>query len=234
MMTNVVLRGEMGRKFRKRLRFEGVRSPAEAARAIQANFPGFFGYLAGAKDRGIAFQVLVNDEPIPESDLRSRVTKETTITFRPVLQGAKEGGLLNVIIGVVIIAAATIISQGTLTTAAIGATFSGGGVAAFAANFGLAMALGGVATMIAGKPKAPSVGERPENQPSYIFNGPTNRTRQGNVYPVVYGKMLVGSQRVSASIKNEDYVPPPAGETGGGNGDFDSGSGDGFGGYASA
>jgi predicted phage tail protein len=229
MMTTIICRGEMGRMFTKRLRAD-VKSPAEAARCMQANFPGFFAYLAKAKERGIAFRVFRGKSSLPETELKTH-TKGATITFAPVLQGAKEDGIFNVILGVVIIAAATVISSGTLTGAAVAATFSGGGVAAFAANFGLAMALGGVATMIAGKAKAPTVGERAENQPSYNFNGPTNRTRQGNVYPIVYGKMLVGSQRVSASIKNEDYVPPGSG-TGGGDGSFDPDSGE-FGGYAS-
>jgi predicted phage tail protein len=232
MMTTINLRGEMGRMFTKKLRLD-VKSPAEAARAMEANFPGrFFKYLFEAQKRGVAFQVFVGKESIPEHELKTKTVGQT-ITFAPVLQGAKEGGLLNVIIGVVIIAAATIISQGTLTGAAISATFSGGGVAAFAANFGLAMALGGVATMIAGKPKAATPNERPENQPSYIFDGPKNRTRQGNVYPLVYGHMMVGSQRVSASVRNEDYVPG-GGDGSGGDGEFDPNLGDGYGGYASS
>lgn len=229
MMTTIQLRGEMGHLFRKKLRMD-VKSPAEAARALEANFPGrFMKYLFEAQKRGIAFQVFVGKESIPDSELKTR-TAGKTITFAPVLQGAKEGGVLNIIIGVVIIAAATIISQGTLTGPAIAATFGGGGVAAFAANFGLAMALGGVASVIAGKPKAATPGERPENQPSWIFDGPKNRTRQGNVYPLIYGNIIAGSQRVSASIRNEDYVPGGS-DTGGGDGEFDPNAGDGYGGY---
>jgi predicted phage tail protein len=37
-------------------------------------------------------------------------------------------------------------------------------------------------------------GERPENKPSFLFDGPVNTITQGHPVPVGYGKAFVGSR----------------------------------------
>lgn len=207
-----------------------VATPAEAVRAIEANTGKLFRHLATAHERGVAFQVIVERNGVL-SDLNDErmthpVGSAATITFVPVLQGSKEAGIFQVILGIAIIAVATVASGGSLLAAGgfgWGGTFAIGGFAQFSAHFGLAIALGGLATVVAGTPKAAKIEERPDQKPSYQFNGPTNRTRQGNVVPVLYGQMIVGSQRVSGGVTNEDYVAPavdvvPDPGTGGGEG----------------
>ena len=48
--------------------------------------------------------------------------------------------------------------------------------------------------------------ERPENKPSYSFNGAVNTTAQGHPVPVGYGRLVVGSAVISAGI-DVDEVP---------------------------
>jgi predicted phage tail protein len=73
-------------------------------------------------------------------------------------------------------------------------------------SVGTSMILGGVAQMIAPTAKAQDPSERPENQPSYVFNGAVNTTAQGHPVPVGYGRLIVGSAVISAGI-DVDEIP---------------------------
>ena len=73
-------------------------------------------------------------------------------------------------------------------------------------SVGTSMILGGVAQMIAPTPKSSDPSERPENKPSYAFNGAVNTTAQGQPVPVGYGRLIVGSAVISAGI-DVDEVP---------------------------
>ena len=75
-------------------------------------------------------------------------------------------------------------------------------VATFFVMMGVALVVAGIASMMA--PDGSKDTERPENKPSYIFNGAVNTYRQGNPIPVGFGILQVGSQVISAAIKNVD------------------------------
>jgi len=70
---------------------------------------------------------------------------------------------------------------------------------------GIALTLGGISQLVLGTPSADST-DRPENKPSYLFNGPVNTVSQGNPVPVCFGMMLVGSQVISAGIRTVDLL----------------------------
>jgi predicted phage tail protein len=61
--------------------------------------------------------------------------------------------------------------------------------------------------MLAPQPKTPGTPDRPENKPSYVFDGPINTAAQGNPVPVCYGRLIVGSQVISAGMVAEEYAP---------------------------
>jgi predicted phage tail protein len=50
---------------------------------------------------------------------------------------------------------------------------------------------------------------KPNDTASYLFNGPVNTTEQGNPVPVLYGRLIVGSQVVSASVCAYDLAIAP-------------------------
>ncbi len=58
-------------------------------------------------------------------------------------------------------------------------------------------------------PKAQDPAEKPDNQPSYVFNGPVNTTAQGQPVPIGYGRLIVGGAVISAGISIDDISPPP-------------------------
>ena len=65
-----------------------------------------------------------------------------------------------------------------------------------------AVLLGGVSQLLFGpaNPTSSSSGEKANNLPSYLFGGQVNTMRQGGAIPLLYGKMIVGSQMISAGI----------------------------------
>jgi predicted phage tail protein len=75
---------------------------------------------------------------------------------------------------------------------AIGAT----GMAAMS-YLGTGLLLGGAAMMLA--PDVPD-GNSSEKAENYLFGGPVNTVKQGEPIPLVYGRAIVGSKTISASL----------------------------------
>jgi len=200
-MLTVLLYGHLGKRFGRRHRYD-VRSPAEAVRALCATIPGFRVYLAEHSAPG--YRVLVGTE---SRDLETLAyPAREAIKIVPVTAGAGKG-LGSVILG------AALIGFGVMTGGAglgLGAAWAAGGTVFagyLAANIGLSLVLGGVAQMLAPQPKTPGTPDRPENKPSYAFDGAVNTAAQGNPVPVCYGRLIVGSQVISAGMVAEEYAP---------------------------
>ena len=192
-MKKIQLLGELGKKFGKSFNFD-VRNPAEAVKALCANFPEFKQHLVDSEKRGITYKVLVGKEAQSVDDLHNPAGKQS-IKFVPILQGAGGNGVLNVILGAVLIAASFV------------APFVGAGAASpYLLNAGIAMTIGGVVQMLTPMPNMnPDISNnRPDNKPSYAFNGAVNTTAQGYPVPVGYGRMIVGSAVISAGIVAEE------------------------------
>lgn len=209
-MKTVLLLGELGKKFGKRLRLD-VRTPAEAVRALCANFPEFQKHMTESENRNVAYRVTVGKSDIGLDELHDPAGKQT-IKIVPVVMGAG-GGLTKIIIGALIIGAAfytggASIAASGFMAGGITTTFWGG----IAVGIGTSLILGGAAQMLSPTLKATEPSERPENDPSYVFNGAVNTTAQGQPVPIGYGRMVVGSAVVSAGITTEEipvnYVPP--------------------------
>jgi predicted phage tail protein len=194
-MKTVKLLGELGKKFGKLYKFD-IKNPAEAVRALCANNPSFKQHLIDSEKRGVAYRVVVGNEDITENDLHNPSGKNV-IKFVPVLQGAGGGGVINVIIGAVLIAASFV------------APLVGAGAASpYLLNAGIAMVIGGVVQMLTPIPSTniSDDNNRPDNKPSYTFNGAVNTSAQGYPVPIGYGRMIVGSAVISAGITVEELA----------------------------
>ncbi len=194
-----VLGSKFGRKFSLVLESN---SPAEAIAALSNQIKGFGEFLMNAKDRGLGFAVFSGKRNLKEEDL-SKPSDYGDIRIAPILLGSKSGGMFNIIAGAVLFIVGGIISGWSMG--------AGSGVGGYLMQAGLGMMLGGVVQMLSPQPKALKSGDRPDNQPSYVFNGAVNTQAQGNPVPVLYGRMIVGSAVVSAGIHAEDYAPATAG-----------------------
>ena len=194
-MKTIVLLGELGKRYGRRHRLD-VASPAEAVRAMCANFKDFAGFVSASAERNVGYRVITAREDLAADELHQPAGK--TITIAPVIAGAG-GSVGKIILGAALIAAAIFVPA--LAVPLFGTTT----LATVAFSVGVSLALGGVAQMLA--PVPPSLDRGiDEDKPSYIFNGAQNTTAQGQAVPVGYGRMIVGSAVISAGINVEDYV----------------------------
>ena len=126
--------------------------------------------------------------------------------------GSKNGGVFNVIIGVVLVVVGAVIS------------YFGGGIGVPIMNMGFAMIIGGVVQLLTPIPKGKSSKDRADDEASTYFNGPINVQAQGNCVQLQYGELIVGSAVISAGIDVRDdvYAPYNGPVSGGGGGGGDN------------
>lgn len=195
-LRTIRLYGLLGARFGRKFRL-AVNSPAEAVRALCAILPGFERYLHGAKRNGMAFAVFIGRQNLSKEQLKDPPGNED-IRIAPVLLGSKRGGVLQTILGVVLI------------VVGIYGNIAGGWGQPFI-NAGVGMVIGGVAQMLGPQPKGLGSQDSAENRPSYSMNGTVNTQAQGNPVPVAYGGhdqkgMMVGSAVISGGIMAEDQL----------------------------
>lgn len=196
-MMTIMLYGWLGQRF-GRVHRRDVRSPGEAMRALAATLPGFREALV----EGGYYRVLrAGREAHTYDTIHAPQSQRETLRVVPVVAGAmKDFGAI--ILGVALIVGAPYIASAfAFGGASLSTTLT---VAKFATNLGIALVLSGVSNLLFAPPKA-RVGEAASanNRPSYVFSGALNTAAQGNPVPVCYGRMLVGSQVVSAGLSAE-------------------------------
>jgi predicted phage tail protein len=103
------------------------------------------------------------------------------------LAGAKKGGLLQTIVGVILVAVDYIYSYGSSGLSSVG----------------WALIAGGVSQMLFAPPRAQQPPDRPDARASYAFDGAVNTAAQGNAVPICYGRVICGSQVISAGLAAE-------------------------------
>ncbi|QDY39981.1 tail assembly protein [Pseudomonas putida] len=186
--TKIRLGGFLGKKYGKHHHFLLERGDAkEAAKALDANFPGFARDLADAGGRGLRFAIFKNGKNIGDGDLDRGGARE--LWFVPVIHGSKRGGLLQTVLGVALIVAAS---------------FASGGLAAGLMGAGIANVAGGVLQMLSPQAAGLSQSGAPDNLPSYAFGSAKNTTASGLPVPICIGERRWGGAIISASIEAQD------------------------------
>ena len=193
-MKTIILLGELGRRYGRKHTLD-VKTPAEAVRALCANFKDFSAFVSSSAERNVGYRVLNMRDDVPLDELHNPAGRR--ITIAPVVAGAG-GPLGRIILGAALIAFA-IINPPLAATVLFGTTTIG----TVAFGIGVSLALGGVAQLLAPQPSIP---KEEKNNPSYVFNGAVNTTAQGQTVPVGYGRMIVGSAVISAGISVEDIT----------------------------
>ena len=172
-----------------------VRSAAEAVHALRIMLPGFERALMSGRQRGITFAVFVGRRNIGRDHLQDP-TGDDDIRIAPVMQGSKRGGLLQTIVGAVLIVVGAIITGGTFGA---GAPFGSALIV-----MGASMMAGGIVQMLSPQQGGLSTRDNVDNGASYNFNGPVNTSAQGKAVSLLYGRAVVGSAVISAGIVAED------------------------------
>ena len=184
-MIKVRLYGHLAKKFGK-LHYLTIRTPAEAIRALEANFKGFKQAILDKKIAG--YKVIVDKQDRSTKDeLTYPVSNE--LKFIPIIQGSG-GSTFNIVLGIVLIVVAIVSFNYELI---------GAGTALLLGAQGAMLIVAGVSAMLYKPPDMQTSKDVDQNKGTY-FNGPTGMTRQGNPIPLAYGKVMVGSLTVHASI----------------------------------
>ncbi|MGS6593192.1 tail assembly protein [Escherichia coli] len=188
-MARICLYGDLQR-FGRRIDLR-VKTGAEAIRALATQLPAFRQKLSDGW-----YQVRIAGQDAGQTELTARLNETlpdgAVIHIVPSLAGAKSGGVFQIVLGAAAIAVAL-----RMPGAAIGA----GGMLF---SLGASMVLGGVAQMLAPKARTPRTQTTDNGKQNTYFSSLDNMVAQGNVLPVLYGEMRVGSRVVSQEISTAD------------------------------
>jgi predicted phage tail protein len=189
----VLLSGSLARLFGRSHRLV-IDTPAEACRALSVTIPGFEAFMQNAHLKGLRFAIFKGKHNISQDELKHNSGKEV-IRIVPVIAGSKRAGVLQTIIGAVLVVAGVV------------ATFIPGaqGAAPYLFQMGAAMMIGGVVQMLSPQAKGLASRQDPDNMPSYAFGGPVNTVAMGNPVGVAYGLRERGGAIISAGIYTDDY-----------------------------
>lgn len=184
-MTMIKLSGSLARSFGRvhRRALEGG-SVFEVFRALRVTIPGFEEEIRRLQALGIRFAIFRNGQNTGCESFDRGGCREVRIV--PVVEGSKRGGILQTVIGAVLIAASFIPGFQMLLPV------------------GIAMVAGGVIQMLSPQAKGLSQSGAPENLPSYAFGSAKNTTASGNPVPICIGERRWGGAIISASIEAQD------------------------------
>ena len=182
-MTTIKLSGSLAQKFgRLHRRQVGSGDTWEVFRALKATIDGFEAEIRRLDRLGLRFAIFRNRKNTGPDQFGMGGTKEVRIV--PVVEGSKRGGILQIVLGVVLIAASYF---GAPTAPA-----------------GIALLAGGVIQMLSPQAAGLKQSASPENQPSYAFGSAKNTTASGNPVPICIGERRWGGAIISASVYAED------------------------------
>ena len=194
MLKTIKLHGILGEKFGAEFELD-VESVAESVRALCILVQGFETFMANSHLQGIQFAIYLDDRNINVNEL-CFATESSIIRISPVIDGAKNGGIIQIVVGVVMIAAA--FYTGGASLAAWGA------MQAAMAGAGAAMLLGGLSQMMMPAALTNMDQNQDGNKPNYGFGGAVTTVAQGLPVPVLYGQREIGGFIISAKQASKD------------------------------
>jgi predicted phage tail protein len=216
-MQRVRLLGELGERYGTEHIYYNLRTPADAIKLLCINMPELQQELMTAHERGIGYRVLQADQDMGYSDLQLPLGQNDLVLV-PVIAGSGRG-FTQVLVGIGIVAASLLIPG--LGFGLAGSTVTSIGL------LGGALALGGVAQLLSPQPVLPTLGNQrfgsgtnastrgpqsltrgADGQQSYAYTGAANTVGVGQTIPVAYGKVLIGSQLLSANVEVTDESDP--------------------------
>lgn len=183
-MTVIKLSGSLAQKFgRIHRRQVGSGDTWEVFRALNVTIEGFEDEIKRLDRLGLRFAIFRNRKNVGLDEFGRGGAKEIRIV--PVVEGSKRAGLLQTVLGVILIVLSPFTNGATLAP-------------------GIALTAGGVIQMLSPQASGLKQSASPENMPSYAFGSAKNTTASGNPVPICIGERRWGGAIISASIYAED------------------------------
>ncbi|AYY17014.1 MULTISPECIES: tail assembly protein [Acinetobacter] len=221
MLKTIKLYGVLGKKFGREYKLD-VANTREAMRALSVQIAGFEHFMLHAHEQGLRFAVflkgknssnkrgkkrpaiydhetkrLITGDNIGEEQLDMN-TEAEVIHIVPRVVGAGGNGILQTVLGAVMVVVGVLVTVGTLGGGApLGAALIGSGIG---------MMLGGVAMMLMPKVDTTQDQNQDGNRANKGFGGAVTTVAQGNPVPILYGRREVGGFIVSAGQYPEDQM----------------------------
>lgn len=197
MLKTIKLYGVLGKKFGKEFKL-AVESTREAVKALSVQVPGFEQFMLTAHEHGLSFAVFQDDENISEDQIDFETGAKVIKIVPKVLGAGGDGGVINLILGAVMVVVGAWTGQAWLV------------------GMGIGMVAGGVAQMLA--PKVDAQDQNQDgNKSNFGFGGAVTTIAQGNPVPILYGQREVGGFIVNAGqFAVDTFSSADAGFTGGG------------------
>jgi predicted phage tail protein len=184
------LSGSLARKFFRYKDYQLDSGCAnEGFKALKNTIDGFAAEVARLARLGMRFAIFRNRKNVGEDGFGMNGAREIRIV--PAIAGAKRAGVLQTVLGVVLIIASLFValgSQAAILAAGVGTT------------------AGGVIQMLSPQASGLRLSGSPDNLPSYAFGSAKNTTASGNPVPICIGYRRWGGAIISASIYAEDRV----------------------------
>ena len=209
MIRDIYLYGVAGKLHGSHFRLD-VASPAEAIRALITLRPG----LRETIRRGM-WRVVVGkphlSNAIDVNVLSMNVGQQPihlVPATRPAGGDADGKGIGMIIVGAILIGAAIAVTGGLAAAFATPLIAGTGLTYGSVILLGASMVLSGISALLTQPPPAAQATDyaRPEDRPSFLFNGVTNNTQQGGPVPLVFGRHMTGSVVVLAGLNAEDIA----------------------------
>jgi len=186
-MIKLTIYGRL-RKFIGQSTFEiDVASPRQAFSFLIHNFHGVAEHIKEQEYCVMAGKVRITEELL---DLQT----ESDIKIIPVVHGE----ILPFLVGGAFLGAGAI-------AATASSVFISGALATALTGIGASFLIQGVSDLLFSPPTPPSL-KADEQDPSFIFDGATNISKQGVPINVVYGETLIGSNTISANVDTLQVV----------------------------
>ncbi|MBP98775.1 hypothetical protein CMK18_22735 [Candidatus Poribacteria bacterium] len=195
-----------------------VNTPAEAIKALTANFKGLAKWMVESEQHGVAYKVQLGTEVVGEDQIDTLLypwSEREVFSITPVMSGAGRGWG-QVLLGAALIGLSFVTFGGTaFAGVSLGSTFGSGaaGAGLYGAAWGskalgaigLSMMIGGISQMLS--PPPPDLDIKQANKlQNYSFSGVTNTSQVGTAIPIAYGRLFVGSSVISSGLDVDEVV----------------------------
>lgn len=190
MPTTIKLSGSLAKKFGREHK-RVILKTKDAIKALCLTLDGFQQHMLDSDKRGITYAVFKGGKNISLDDL-SFPNNNETIHIVPVIMGSKRNGLLQTILGAVLVVVGAVLSV------------YGYGAGTPLMQLGVSLMAGGIIQMLSPQTTGLTDTSDSENKASYAFGSAKNTTAQGYPVPLMYGDRMVGGAIISAEIYTED------------------------------
>jgi predicted phage tail protein len=178
---------------------------SKCIKLLEMNTKKFYKSLYELDKKNIKYEVIINGrkfksekeltlnnlEDVYNSELMMKYEDLETVDIVPVFEGANSD-VFQAILGVILIVVGVIIGWTGVGVVLVGA--------------GLTLLASGVVGLLTKPPKFEDFREIEQGgKTSYLFSGPANIIGEGGPVPVGYGRLIVGSQVVSAAYVVRDF-----------------------------